>query len=173
MPLIQRLRERKLVRWALAYIAGAWVVYEVASTVAGDWGVSPWLLRGLSLLLVSGLIAVLVLAWYHGEKGRQAVTLPEFMILAALLSLTLWGVSHLTREGVGTRWARPYASDLSAPKILVVPFEDLSRESADAYVAAGFHLELDPIWDGLRDHPRFQELLVEYADDVDHSGRPW
>ena len=34
-------------------------------------------------------------------------------------------------------------------------------------------LEIDPIWDGLRDHPRFQELLVEYADDVDHSGRPW
>jgi serine/threonine-protein kinase len=29
-------------------------------------------------------------------------------------------------------------------------------------------LELDPLWDSLRDHPRFQALLEDYADDVEH-----
>jgi len=31
--LLQRLRERKLVQWALAYLAGAWVLLQVIGLV--------------------------------------------------------------------------------------------------------------------------------------------
>jgi hypothetical protein len=33
--LLQRLKERKLVQWALAYLAGAWVLFEVSDAVGG------------------------------------------------------------------------------------------------------------------------------------------
>jgi hypothetical protein len=44
-PMLQRLKERKLVQWGLAYLAGAWVMLEVLSQIgdhfraqAGDAG---------------------------------------------------------------------------------------------------------------------------------------
>ena len=57
MPLIQRLRERKLVQWALAYLAGAWVLYEAASTVGGHFGLSDLVFRGLFVVLAAGSAA--------------------------------------------------------------------------------------------------------------------
>jgi hypothetical protein len=36
--ILQRLKERKLVQWGLAYLAGAWVILVVSSTVGNPWG---------------------------------------------------------------------------------------------------------------------------------------
>ena len=40
-----------------------------------------------TLALVIGLPIVLVLAWYHGDRGQQRITTPEFAILTLLLLL--------------------------------------------------------------------------------------
>jgi hypothetical protein len=34
--LLQRLKEPKLVQWALAYLAGVWVIYDVPATVGNS-----------------------------------------------------------------------------------------------------------------------------------------
>jgi hypothetical protein len=83
--LLQRLKERKLVQWALAYLAGAWVLYEVTATVGGHWSVPDVSFRGLFVILAIGFFVTLVLAWYHGEKGRQRVSGPELLMVAGLL----------------------------------------------------------------------------------------
>ena len=72
--LLKRLSERKLVQWAVGYLAGAWVLYEVVDTVGDGWGLSDSFFQGLSVLLAVGFFIALVLAWYHGEKGRQGVS---------------------------------------------------------------------------------------------------
>ena len=41
LSLLQRLKERKLVQWALAYLAGAFVVFQGVEVMAEPWGISP------------------------------------------------------------------------------------------------------------------------------------
>jgi hypothetical protein len=72
--LIEGLRTRKLVQWGLAYLAGAWVMLEVLSQVGEHFAWPNVVLRLLTVALALGLLPVLVLAWYHGEQGRQRVT---------------------------------------------------------------------------------------------------
>ena len=82
---LQRLKERKLVQWTLGYLAGAWVLLEVFSTMQDGFGWSPSLFPIFFSLLCVGFVVTLVLAWYHGEQGRQRVSGPELLIIAGLL----------------------------------------------------------------------------------------
>jgi len=79
---IERLKERKLVQWTLGYLAGAWVLLEVFTNLQDGLGWSPRLYPILLSLLCVGLVVTLVLAWYHGEQGRQRVSGPELLIIA-------------------------------------------------------------------------------------------
>jgi hypothetical protein len=38
-PIFERLRQRKIVQWALAYLAGAWVLYQLLQREA--WLITP------------------------------------------------------------------------------------------------------------------------------------
>jgi hypothetical protein len=65
------LRRRKVVQWGLVYVAAAWGFLQGLEYVseAFEW---PTQLRQIALLLLLiGLPVVLVLAWYHGDRGQQ------------------------------------------------------------------------------------------------------
>lgn len=73
----RRLKERKLVQWAAAYVAGAWLVLEVLDVLIERFGWSERIFQGATLVLAVGLLGALILAWYHGEKRQQKVSGPE------------------------------------------------------------------------------------------------
>jgi TolB-like protein/Tfp pilus assembly protein PilF len=145
-----KLRRRKVVQWGLIYVAGAWGFLQGLEYVSESfhW---PEQLRQIALLaLVIGLPIALVLAWYHGDRGQQRITTPEFAILTLLL-LPGGGVFwYYQRASEAARFettqselaARPDTSSEmndARPSIAVLPFDNRSREADDIFFVDGIH----------------------------------
>jgi hypothetical protein len=69
--LLQRLKERKLVQWALAYLAGAWVVVQLLDAVKDPLGLSPAIHQAILFLLAIGFLLTLDLP---GTMARRAAS---------------------------------------------------------------------------------------------------
>ena len=89
---------------------------------------------------------VLVLAWYHGDRGHQKPVPAELAILALLLLLGgagLW-VYQRSTESTAELAAQSVATPANAPaertalaSVAVLPFSNLSSDAANAYLADG------------------------------------
>lgn len=143
----QRLKQRKLVQWAVAYVAAAFALLQGIDIVAQQFGWSEGLQRGITLALVLGFFVTLLLAWYHGERGAQKVSGTELLLLALLLAIgggLLWkfapGAAGLTvasnSQQPSSAQALP-AATISDKSIAVLPFENLSDDKANEYFVSG------------------------------------
>ncbi len=97
---LQRLKERKLVQWAIAYVAAAFALLQGIDIVAQQFGWPEGVRRGITLALIVGFFVTLVLAWYHGERGAQKVTGTELLILGLVLAIgggLLWRFAAASR----------------------------------------------------------------------------
>ena len=142
MPnLLDRLKERKLGQWALAYLAGAFFVYTALDPARETWDIPSAVVRMIHILLIFGFFITLVLAWYHGERGRQRVSGPELLMVAALLVIAGVAVSLL---GSDADIPKPGIPDVRGaedgrPVILVLVCDNISPDPDDAYFAEGLH----------------------------------
>ena len=144
-----RLRRRKVVQWGLVYVAAAWGFLQGLEYLSGtyDWPRQIQQLTTLALLI--GLPVVLVLAWYHGDRGQQRISTTEFAILTLLLLLgggAFWYYQRTSDAAqdaaVTAKAAQPPASPAvsdARPSIAVLPFENRSDEKKDAYFVDGIH----------------------------------
>jgi len=102
----QRLKQRKLVQWALAYVAAAFALLQGIDIVAQRFGWPDAVERWLIIAIAVGFFVALVLAWYHGERGAQRASGTELLILALLLAI---GGGALWRFGKVPQAATPIA----------------------------------------------------------------
>jgi TolB-like protein len=165
-----RLKQRKLVQWAVAYVAFAFALIQGADVVAQQFGWPEGVRRGITLALVLGFFVVLVLAWYHGERGAQRVNGTELLIISLLLAVgggLLWryarapvvsvagssmgvaaanstmSVSHEVGATSASMAASPTASQsILAKSIAVLPFENLSDDKDNVFFSDGLSEEI-------------------------------
>lgn len=180
--LLERLKERRIVRWAVAYVAGAWVVIEVVSLLGQLFEIPLSFQRGVVVVLAFGLPMTLILAWFHGEKGRQRVTGAELLLVTAVLgimgaALTVLtdsdtppgaGLSSVDAEAVDAGGTLDGSGARSSPSdqrsVAVLPFTDLSPAGDQAYFAEGVAEELRSVLsrvEGLRVASSTSSLSVE------------
>jgi TolB-like protein/Flp pilus assembly protein TadD len=142
-----RLRSRKVVQWGLLYVAGAWGFLQGLEYLSGTYDWPRQIQQLTTLALLVGLPIVLVLAWYHGDRGEQRVSRSELAIITVLFLLgggIFWWYQR-SSQVPSVASATPEvnkAIDALAddrPSIAVLPFENRSKLADDAYFVDGIH----------------------------------
>ena len=145
-PLWTRLRERKLFQWAAGYSAAAIAGVELLGMVADSFGWPPWVNRAVLIATAFGFLLVVVLAWYHGERGSQRVTRGEMVALGGVALAGVVAVALLAPGAPAPEApvaASLFPSSPGATRVGVIPFDDLGPAgSDDGYVAAALREEI-------------------------------
>ena len=136
------LRQRKVVQWALAYIAASFGLIQILDLIGQRFGWPEEIVRVLIVAVGVGFLVTLVLAWYHGERGAQRITASEMLIIAALLvvgAVLAWRLAPPAATGIAMASSRPVPDDKS---IAVLAFADLSPGHDQEYFSDGLSDEL-------------------------------
>ena len=134
-------------QWSVAYVAGAWGVLQGIAYMRDTFGWHHYVQQAATVLLLIGLPVVLVLAWYHGDRGQKQITRIETAILTALFLLgggVFWYFQRTSETAAVTSPPPPasaavFATDAS---IAVLPFVNMSADKEQEYFADGISEEL-------------------------------
>jgi adenylate cyclase len=140
--ILSRLRERKLVHWAVAYLAGSWLVLQVLDLLAQPFAWPMLVMRAATVLLAIGFLAALVLAWYHGERGAQRATGIEVLMLTGILAMAAAAVSFVSRTPGEPSLPAAFHTAAEQGSIAVLPFADMSAARDQEFFADGLTEEL-------------------------------
>ncbi len=140
MSLFQRFKQRRFFQILVSYLAGGWIAVEVVDQLV-DRGRLPDIAYTLVLIwYVAGIGAALLVAWYHGEKGRQRAPFSEMAALAIIAVTTILLTGSTVATYIANRAAvtAAEASRLDLHRVAVLYFEDLSPGGELTPVADGF-----------------------------------
>src|SRR4026207_1084601 len=138
----EELQRRKVYRVAAAYIVAAGFLIQMASATFPAWELPNWSLRLVIVLLLIGFPIAIILAWAYDitEKGIQITPTTGAHRQRNLILLIAAGVVVSGSAGFlllrGSVWQKVDKS------VAVLPFQNLSSDSENAYFADGIQEEV-------------------------------
>jgi tetratricopeptide (TPR) repeat protein/TolB-like protein len=92
---LRQLQERHVLRTAVLYLGAGWVTLEFIGFVVDNYAVERVLLDCGLLLIAVGFPIALIISWFHGGEGKQAVTRVERLMVGILLLVGVFGSSWI------------------------------------------------------------------------------
>jgi TolB-like protein/Tfp pilus assembly protein PilF len=149
---LAELQRRNVYKVAVAYGIVSWLLVQIATQVFPFFDIPNWVVRMVVILLLLGFPIAMVLAWIYeltpeGIKRTEDVEPREsiarstgrklnFTIIAVLLAV----IAVLALQHYGSR-AIPLEAQ-TAKSIAVLPFENLSADPENAFLADGLQDEI-------------------------------
>ena len=139
--LFEKIQRRRLPHWVVVYAATAWGCTEATGFLVDNYGVPHRVLDVVLFLLLVFLFVVIVLVWYHGERGPQAPTRLEGSLIGALLCVAVAGTVWLSTTGASAVEPRTRESvvvaDLGEGSLAVLPFRSTVGDAELAWLERG------------------------------------
>jgi TolB-like protein len=159
--LIRELRRRQVIRVAVAYATTAFVILQLAEILVDPFGLGPWALRLITLVLILGFPLAVGLAWVYNlteggvvqadeadlETATDRSALPSDGLIVGLLvvaiGLLLYPRLFSSEEGSGQGpTASVDTAQVEERSIAVLPFDPLSAGEKSKTFARGIHDDL-------------------------------
>ena len=154
------LKRRNVYKVAVAYAIAGWALSQGIAQVFPVFDVPNWAIRMIVLLIVLGFPVAVVFAWFfeitpEGIKRTEvADAMPKVaiqkkrawiyvVVISGLLSIGLFFLGRYTASSVTSgEGGRPGGPSLPEKSIAVLPFDNLSRDTDNAYFAEGVQDEI-------------------------------
>ena len=150
---LAELKRRNVYKVAVAYAVVGWLVIQVSSTVLPTFHAPEWVVQTLVVLVAIGFPIALVIAWAfeltpEGLKRADDVDLAmkrrpkshAWIYVVAVGAVLSIGLFMLGRYGF--REKNSSTVELPAKSIAVLPFDNLSEDTSNAYFAEGVQDEI-------------------------------
>ncbi len=144
--MLRELQRRKVIRAAAVYLVAAWLLLQIAATIAPILSLPDWFEVLVLALLVIAFPIALILAWsleltpegVRSDSSAEPTRVARLVDYSVLIVL-LVGLAWFAADRMGDDDGEPLALDKS---VAILPFINLNNDEVNTSFTSGIHADL-------------------------------